>query len=63
MYPDSAYASQKYLIHEKAPKAKDFTNQRVCYNGQIDQPERSKNRNKSKMLARAEHVLGVVKRL
>jgi len=63
VYGDSAYASQKALIEGKAPKAKDFTNQRTKRNGVIDEVERGKNRNKSRIRARVEHVFGVVKRL
>lgn len=63
VYGDSAYASQKVLIQTKAPKAKDFTNQRVRKAGEIDEVERSKNHNKSKVRARVEHVFAVVKRL
>lgn len=63
-YGDSAYASQKELIHGKAPKAKDFTNQRTRKaGGEVDEVKRSKNRNKSKIRARVEHVFAVVKRL
>lgn len=36
IYGDSAYASQKHLIASKAPKAKDFTNQRSRFKGFID---------------------------
>jgi len=64
VYGDSAYASQKDLIASKAPKAKDFTNERVRNrSGEIDEVKRSKNRNKSKLRARVEHVFAVVKRL
>lgn len=63
VYGDSAYASQKKLIHGKAPRAKDFTNERVRRAGQVDEGKRSKNRNKSKIRARVEHVFAVVKRL
>lgn len=64
VYGDSAYASQKALIAGKAPNAKDFTNQRTRRAaGIVDELERSKNRNKSKIRARVEHVFGVVKRL
>ena len=63
VYGDSAYASQKALIGSKAPKAKDFTNQRVRRGGEIDEAERSRNHNKSKVRARVEHVFAVVKRL
>jgi IS5 family transposase len=63
VYGDSAYASQKELIESKAPQAKDFTNQRVRRGGIVDEVERAKNRNKSRICARVEHVFGVVKRL
>jgi len=63
VYGDSAYASQQDLITGKAPKAKDFTNKRVRHGGEIDEVERQKNRNKSRVRARVEHVFGVVKRL
>lgn len=63
VYGDSAYASQKALIGTKAPKAKDFTNQRVRKRGEVDEVQRAKNRSKSKVRARVEHVFGVVKRL
>ena len=63
VYGDSAYASQKKLIAGKAPKAKDFTNQRVRKGDQINEVERRKNHNKSKVRARVEHVFAVVKRL
>jgi IS5 family transposase len=63
VYGDSAYASQKALIEAKAPQARDFTNQRVRKGGEIDEAVRSKNRNKSRVRARVEHVFAVVKRL
>ena len=63
VYGDSAYASQKALIEARAPQARDFTNQRVRKGGEIDEVQRSKNRNKSKMRARVERVFAVVKRL
>jgi IS5 family transposase len=63
VYGDSAYASQKQLIASKAPKAKDFTNQRFRFKGNINEAVRAKNRSKSRIRARVEHVFGVVKRL
>jgi IS5 family transposase len=63
VYGDSAYASQKALIQDRAPQAKDFTNQRVRRGAEIDEAQRSKNRNKSKVRARVEHVFAVIKRL
>lgn len=63
VYGDSAYASQKALIKSKAANAKDFTNQRTRKAGIVNELVRSKNRNKSRIRARVEHVFGVVKRL
>ncbi|QUN32141.1 IS5 family transposase (plasmid) [Cupriavidus sp. KK10] len=63
VYGDSAYASQKELIYSKAPKARDFTNKRTRRADQVDKVARRKNRNKSKIRARVEHVFGIVKRL
>jgi len=63
VYGDSAYASQSELIKDKAPQAKDFTNQRTRRAGLVDEVRRAKNRNKSKIRARVEHVFAVVKRL
>jgi IS5 family transposase len=64
VYGDSAYASQKVLIAGKAPRAKDFTNERVRNRqGVVDEATRAKNRNKSRIRARVEHVFCVVKRL
>jgi IS5 family transposase len=65
VYGDSAYASQKTLMHGKAPQVKDFTNERVRRRKDeaVDEVKRAKNRNKSKIRARVEHVFAVVKRL
>ena len=64
MKPRLPYASQQELIAGKAPHAKDFTNDRVRNHlGEVDEAKRSKNRNKSRIRARVEHVFGVVKRL
>jgi IS5 family transposase len=64
VYGDSAYASQKELIRGKAPHALDFTNQRTRKAGcEVDEVKKAKNRNKSRIRARVEHVFAVVKRL
>ena len=64
VYGDSAYASRKKLIPGKAPYAQDFTNQRSrkarC---EVDEVKKAKNRNKSKIRSRVEHIFAVVKRL
>jgi IS5 family transposase len=64
VYGDNQYASQKALIASKAPHAKDFTNARMRnHRGEVDEAMRAKNRNKSRIRARVEHVFGVIKRL
>ena len=64
VYGDNAYSSQKVLIASKASQARDFTNARAKnHRGEVDEAVRAKNRNKSRIRARVEHVFGVVKRL
>ena len=64
VYGDCAYAGQQEVIAEKAPAAKDCTNQRVRKSGDgREELQRRKNREKSKVRARVEHVFAVVKRL
>jgi len=63
VYGDSAYASQKAPIETKAPRARDFTNQRVRRAAEQNPEQRAKNRSKSGIRARVEHVFAVVKRL
>lgn len=64
-YGDSVYRGQKKLITGRSPQAKDFTNERVrCRkDAPADEAKRTKNRNKSKIRARVEHIFAVVKRL
>jgi hypothetical protein len=50
-------------VRSKAPKVKDFTNQRARFKGVVDKAVRATNRDKSRIRARVEHVFGVVKRL
>lgn len=64
VYGDCAYAGQQELIAEKAPAAKDCTNQRVRKTGdKAEEVQRRRNREKSKVRARVEHVFAIVKRL
>ena len=61
VYGDQAYRGQKNLLAIHAPKARDFTNQRYRFKGTVDAVERMKNRTKSKIRARVEHVFAVMK--
>jgi IS5 family transposase len=61
VWGDQAYRGQTAVIHACAPNAKDFTNRRYRYQDQIDERERRKNRVKSKVRSKVEHVFGVMK--
>lgn len=63
VYGDSAYAGQKELICQAAPKAKDFTNQKASRNKALTEREREKNRTKSRVRAKVEHAFLVIKRI
>ena len=63
VYGDSAYASQKELIAQAAPKAKDFTNQKGSRNNPLTDREREKNRTKSQVRAKVEHAFLIIKRI
>ena len=63
VWGDQAYRGQRAVIRESAPKARDFTNRRYRHRGVVDEVERAKNRTKSKVRARVEHVIGVIKRV
>ncbi len=61
VWGDQAYRGQGEVIQQVAPKAKDCTHRRYRYPGGIDDAEREKNRVKSKIRSRVEHVFGVLK--
>jgi len=63
VYGDQAYKSQKEVIRAKAPKAKDFTNRQCTWKHFLDEAIQAKNRNKSRIRARVEHSIGVIKRV
>src|SRR6202158_1202824 len=62
VWGDQAYKGQTEVIRECAPRARDFTQRRCRYKGQIvDEVAWAKNRTKSKVRARVEHVFQVMK--
>ena len=63
VWGDQAYRGQRAVIRQHAPKAKDFTNRRYRHRGVVDEVERAKNRTKSKVRARVEHSIGIIKRV
>jgi transposase, IS5 family len=61
VWGDQACRGQREVIRHHAAKANDFTNRR--YRGVVDLIERAKNRTKSKVRAKVEHSIGVVRRV
>ena len=63
VWGDQAYRGQKAIIKQHAPRARDFTHRRYHQRGVVDEVERAKNRTKSKVRAKVEHSIGVIKRV
>jgi IS5 family transposase len=63
VWGDQAYRGQTDVIKKHAPNAKDFTNRRYRHRGVVDEIERAKNRTKSRVRAKVEHSIGVIKRV
>jgi IS5 family transposase len=61
VWGDQAYRGQGEVLREHAPYALDFTNQRYRYKHHIDEVEREKNRTKSSVRSKVEHVFAVMK--
>jgi len=61
VWGDGAYQGQTEIIHHHAPRAHDCTQRRCRYKGGIDEVEWAKNRSKSRVRSRVEHVFGVMK--
>ena len=63
VWGDQAYRGQKDAMRAAAPGAKDFTNQRYRWGARIDERIKAKNRTKSRVRAKVEHTIGVIKRV
>ena len=63
VWGDQGYQGRTAVIHKSAPNAKDFTNRRYRRNSFINETEKAKNRNKSRVRAKVEHTIGVIKRI
>jgi IS5 family transposase len=61
VWGDQAYRGQRQVIHACAPHAQDWTHRRYRYKDRVDELERAKNRVKSKVRSKVEHVFGVMK--
>ena len=63
VWGDQGYQGQTEAIRARAPRAQDFTNRRYRFHGKINELEKAKNRNKSRVRAKVEHVFGVIKNI
>lgn len=63
VWGDQGYKGQRAAIREAAPKAQDMTNKGYRRNGEVNEVEAAKNRTKSRIRARVEHVFGIMKRV
>lgn len=63
VWGDSAYQGQTAVIQDCAPNAQDLTNRRYRRQGVVDEAERARNRTKSTVRAKVEHLFLVIKRI
>ena len=62
VWGDSAYTGQKAVIREKAPHAKDYTQHKGSRHHKLSEADRARNRNKSRVRSKVEHLFHVMKR-
>jgi transposase, IS5 family len=60
VWDDQEYHGQSAVIHKRAQRAKDFANKKYRLNGRIDEVEKGKDRNKSRVRAKVGHAFGVI---
>lgn len=63
VWGDAAYSGQGSVIQQYAPWAQDFTQHRGRAYKYLSQMQREVNRKRSKVRARVEHAIGVIKRV
>ena len=63
VWGDQAYQAQGEVIRSKAPRARDFVNRKCRWHGRVDETIRARNRTKSRVRAKVEHAIGIIKRV
>ena len=63
VWGDGGYQGQTEAIKEAAPKAQDMTCKRTRFKGVVDELQRAKNKSKSSVRAKVEHVFRILKRV
>ena len=61
VWGDQAYRGQMEAIQAVAPVAQDMTHKQYRFKNRVDEVERAKNRNKSRVRSKVEHVFAVLK--
>ena len=61
LWGDHGYVGQTEVIDQAAPRARDCAHRRYHYKDRVDEVERVKNRNKSRVRSKVEHVFRVLK--
>ena len=61
VWGDQAYRGQTDVIHASAPQARDCTHRRYRYKDHVNEVQRAKNRNKSQVRSKVEHVFQILK--
>jgi IS5 family transposase len=61
VWGDQAYRGQTEAIQAVAPVAQDMTHKQYRFKNRVDEVERAKNRNKSRVRSKVEHVFAVLK--
>ena len=61
VWGDQAYRGQTEAIQAVAPVAQDMTHKQYRFKKRVDEVERAKNRNKSRVRSKVEHVFAVLK--
>jgi IS5 family transposase len=63
VWGDSAYSGQRDVVRQHAPCARNFIQTKANRRQPLSEEERSRNRTKSKVRAKVEHVMLVIKRI
>ena len=63
VWGDRAYQRKRSVIRAVAPRAYDFTHRRCRWHGVVDLMEKARNTTKSRVRAKVEHSIGVIKRV
>ena len=63
VWGDAAYSGQRDVIHQHAPEAKSFIQAKAHRHRPLSEAERARNRTKSKVRAKVEHVFLVMKQI